>query len=161
MLPEFELATYEVHREDKGFSLLLVPPESLPTVWPYVKLKLEERPELWDLGHAEDTLLAALMQEKMQLWLMIEEREVLLSLLTQIWQYPNGVKSLQIVWGTGERLGEFLEILSAGLEEFAHKHTAAFMEVQGREGFKRVLRRLGYRMLSTTYIKPLSRKGLN
>ena len=83
-----------------------------------------------------------------------ETREIVAALTTEIQQYPKK-KALRIVLAGGERLSEWMDSMHALIEDGARRAGCEVLEIIGRGGWVRALKKLGYGEVFTTIQKSL------
>jgi hypothetical protein len=96
--------------------------------------------------------------DQQQLWLGLNEKEkrIELAFTTQIVVYPNQ-KHLQIHLTGAEphTLENWLDSWSEPLEKFCKENRIKYIECAGREGWTKILNKLGYRKYVTVLVKEL------
>ena len=90
----------------------------------------------------------------MQLWLMNDDEDFLMAMVTEIKMYDK-VKSCHILCIGGEDLYRTLGFLDY-LELWARRQNCSEIVVTGRKGWKPVLRKYGYQEKTVTVIKDIS-----
>ena len=85
-----------------------------------------------------DDFLEQLMMGGMQLWISTEDKEIVMSAVTQIIQYPQK-KILRVIAIAGENFKEVHDNCINMVEAFAIKHECSALELWGRKGWKKML----------------------
>ena len=85
-----------------------------------------------------DDFLEQLMMGGMQLWISTEDKEIVMSAVTQIIQYPQK-KILRVIAIAGENFKEVHDNCINMVEAFAIKHQCSALELWGRKGWKKML----------------------
>lgn len=154
--------TLEVVRENREFSIAIVPPFALTGgIWEYVVNLLEKDPELWNQSHTLDSLRLALETGQLTLWFVVKNGYIYMAFLTTIQIYPV-CSMLEVVWASGKDLTSYLGIGLLGLEDHAHRHGCAGVNVAAfREGWGKPLLPFGYKRTQTVFTKMLSNERLN
>ena len=93
--------------------------------------------------HAEgemepDDYLESLTHGDMQLWTAVEEKKIILAMVTQIVPYPQK-KVLRIIAISGEKFKEAHKHFNDVVESFALRVGCSSMELWGRKGWKKML----------------------
>jgi len=127
-------------------------------VFPFVQHLLQKAVDT-NLGETslEDTK-NNLLEGRQQLWICINEltEKIELALTTQIVYYPTQ-KHLQIHLTGAEphTIDNWLHSWSKPLEDFCKENDIKFIECAGREGWIKVLGKLGYKKYVTVLVKEL------
>lgn len=95
-----------------------------------------------------------LLDGKMQLWVAHEKEKVWAIAVTEIIQYPSGVKVFVVMCGTGHERMKWQHLM-ADLEIAAKKNGCSDMEIIARHGWKRVLNKQGYELTHVQLNKSL------
>jgi len=123
--------------------------------WPKLEEALDKEPKLWDGAFTKETLREAIEEFRVQVWVLSEGEEIVLAFMTQSYLPPNGVRRLQVFWVFGQKLVEYLPLIDMVLDRFAAKLECGVIEGQGRRGFERLVRPLGYEFEYVTYSRPV------
>lgn len=122
----------------------------VPLVWPRVIEHIQKA-----LDHSEDLTLdevrKKLLKTEMQLWLILDDGEMKSTLVTEL--QPPIIRFLLL---GGEDVDEWIEHLVDVAGRFGASHGCTHIEVIGREGWRRIGRRLGFKHIYTTYRKEIS-----
>ena len=118
--------------------VILVSNEDVPYIWENVLPHIEAMEP-----HSEGELspvdfYEALTNAEMQLWVAIEKKEILASMITQIVPYPRK-RVLRIISIGGEDMEKWLGFMSL-LEEWALSVGCTSLECWGRKGWLKVLK---------------------
>ncbi len=116
----------------------LLRPEDIAHVWDNVATLLSTVTQ-----HAEGEMepadyLESLTHGDMQLWIAIEEKEIIIAMVTQIIPYPRK-KVLRVIAIAGERFIEAHKRFNDIVETFAVNVGCSSMELWGRKGWKKML----------------------
>jgi len=115
----------------------IVQPEDVAYIWDQVAPLLEKVKEHSE-GEAEpDDFLEALTHGDMQLWIVTEDKEIIVALVTQIVSYPQK-KILRLISLAGEDFNKFKHFLDM-VQSFAIKTGCTGLELWGRKGWKKLL----------------------
>ncbi|KKK85497.1 hypothetical protein LCGC14_2772700, partial [marine sediment metagenome] len=98
--------------------LLLVSPDTLPDVWGHTLDLLEEGKEYWEKWATLESIYRGIARGKIQLWLMNDEDEFLLAMLTQITKSPKG-SVLKITWVGGVDVDDAIKLFFDYMELWA------------------------------------------
>ena len=116
---------------------VLVAPDDVPYIWdkilPYIELSQTDEKEL-----SPDDFLDSLVGGEMQLWVVVEEKEVIACMISRFANYPQK-KVFRIVFVGGEGMEKWLEFLPL-VEDFALMNGCTFIEVWGRKAWLRILK---------------------
>lgn len=126
--------------------------KDLPLVWGHVLPAVQKYPELWEPFNTEETLFFEFYNGNAKLWLVIQDNEIMLMLGTQVVVSPM-CKNLNVFWGVGQGMNEWMPLVCSGLEEYARKQGYQHVLLEGRLGWKPIIERQGYKLLSARFIK--------
>ena len=123
--------------EQVGISCRLIRPDHIDGIWPDVEPHLERC-----VPHSEGELETEdfhqlLANGEMQLWLAMEDEEILAAMVSQIVSYPRK-RILRIIAIGGGEMKRWLPFLP-GLEEWALENGATGLECWGRKGWLKIL----------------------
>lgn len=122
--------------------------------WAKIENTLLENHKLVEDVFTPDQLLAQIAAGGVQVWLATKEGEPIVILLSQF--YTTLVtRVFQIFFAVGIDMVENIELIS-GLEKFAAEGGATRFEIQGREGFGRVLKPYGFEKEYVVFSKPMN-----
>ena len=116
----------------------LVPPEQIPYVWEKVEehlLRMAPHSE----GELEpDDFFDSLTDGDMQLWLAIENKEIIACMISQFATYPQK-RVLRIIFISGDGMDRWIENFPM-VENFALMNGCTFLEVWGRKAWVKILK---------------------
>ena len=122
---------------DRPIKAHLLEPEDVAYVWEEV-VPLLARVAPHTEGELEpDDYIEPLTHGDMQLWVVIENKQVIAALVTQIVPYPQK-KVLRLISLAGEDFQEIKDFLEM-VEVFALKNECSALEMWGRKGWKKLL----------------------
>jgi len=117
--------------------VVLVAPDDVPHIWdkvlPYIELSQTDEKEL-----SPDDFLDSLVGGEMQLWVIVEDKEIIACIISRFANYPQK-KVFRIVFVGGEGMKKWLEFLPL-IEDFALMNGCTFIEVWGRKAWLRILK---------------------
>jgi hypothetical protein len=115
----------------------LVHPEEVERIWDKVSLQVERCVPHSEGEMSSEDFYIALVDAEMQLWIAVEEEEVIASMITQVITYPskNTLRVIAIAGGDMDKWFHFMP----QLEEFAILMSCSSLEAWGRKGWKRIL----------------------
>jgi len=87
---------------------------------------------------SEKSLVDDIVGQKIQVWTAGTD----LIIFTRLDTYPSGIKTLRVLWAFGTGLDGMLEVIVDVFRRFAQQHGCCDVEITGREGWSRKLRRL-------------------
>ena len=98
----------------------------------------------WSRGEfLPEDALKMLLERKMTLWLFTREKEIFLTLLTEVRDYPRR-RSCLIYAATGKKLGEVWRFALARFRQWALDNSIDDVEAVCRDAVARKLSRLGF-----------------
>ena len=124
-----------------GLTWSLVPPHDVPLVWRAAATILAKAVERDDGRRTLDSIFADLLTDHNQLWL-VGDGKPLGVVVTALLTYPNK-KACKVEWLAGERFEEWAHLIGE-IEEWARKQGCYGVEIAGRPGLARVMRKFGY-----------------
>ncbi len=132
----------------------VVHPDEVPKLWKKVLPQIERC-----VPHSEGEMEApdfyvALVDGEMQLWIAVEDEEVIASMVTQIVPYP-AKKVLRVIAIAGEDMDKWFHF-QPDLEEFAILMGCSSLEAWGRKGWKKILK--DWKDSYVVYTKELDRR---
>jgi len=116
----------------------LLSPEDVGCVWDDVAPMLSAVTERSEGEFEANDYLQYLSSGVMQLWIAIEDKEIIMSMITQIITYPQK-KVLRVIALAGENFKEVHEQFNDMLESFAINLGCTSLELWGRKGWKKML----------------------
>ena len=134
--------------------------EHVTLAWPHFVPALKETWHLLADVWTEDNLLVAAMTGRVQLWAYKEGDELKGRFLTQFYQTET-TPIFQIFWAYCDGLEEMLPILSDAFDNFAASNGATKIEIQGRRGFERMLKRQNFDVDYVVYSRRVAPKKGN
>ncbi len=150
-----DIHSIEVPNSEKVRQLLFVDPELLDHVWSDAVLLLEAGKKYWEEFATLESIYGALKNRTMQLWLVNDENEFLLGILTELIVHPT-ISEMRIVWIGGTDLDCAAELFLDYMELWAYKQGAFRVRVTGRKAWIRKLLPYGYSVESYTVTKDIS-----
>ena len=114
-------------------SLIGVPFNEVLGLWPGASKLLNRAIEMSGGRLSQTTVLEALLNREMQLWLAPEG-----AMVTQIKTYPTGMKVV-ILLLVGGTMSKWLHFLPE-IEAWAHSLGCSVAEIEGRKGWARILK---------------------
>ena len=150
-----ELQSLENTESLKPRQLLWVQADILDTVWWGAVPLLLEGKKYWEEFMTLESIYNSIKSGDLQLWLMNDEDEFLLAMLTQLIRYPK-ILDLRLVWIGGEDLASGIELFFDYIELWGHRQGASRVTVSGRKGWIRRLLKSGYKLESYTVCKDIS-----
>ena len=132
----------------------LVHPEEVPKIWGEVLPQIERCVPHSEGEMTPEDFYIALVDAEMQLWIAVEDNEVLASMVTQVIPYP-AKKVLRVIAIAGEDMDKWLHF-QPDLEEFARLMGCSSLEAWGRKGWKKVLK--DWKDSYVVYTKELDRR---
>ena len=112
-------------------------PEEVEEHWEEIESHLARCTEYSEGELEPEDFKTYLLNEQMQLWIAIDDNEILAAMVTQIVVYPQK-RVLRIVAIGGGQMARWISFLP-GLEELAMDQGCVAMEVWGRKGWLKIL----------------------
>ncbi len=116
----------------------LISAEDVPYIWDDVAPMLHRVKEHSEGELEIDDFLDHLTMGGMQLWIATEDKEIIMSAVTQIISYPQK-KILRVIALAGENFKEVHDNCINMVESFAIKNQCSALELWGRKGWKKML----------------------
>jgi len=141
-------------RKPQEINIQSVPADEISRVWSVVEGLLELALEKEGYGTKVSSILPQLETQCMQLWLALVDRTIVAALTTELMRYPEVlVARVVLAGGTQESSweGQFAE----KFEAWAREQGADIVEVQGRPGWARRLKKYEMNLHSVTMQKVL------
>ena len=118
--------------------VILVSPDDVPYIWEKVHDHLVSM-----MPHSEgelepDDFYEAISEGEMQLWIALEEKELLASMVTQIVTYPRK-RVLRIISISGDDMYKWIDYIPT-VEDWALSLGCTSLECWGRKGWLKVLK---------------------
>ena len=132
----------------------LVHPEEVPKIWDEVLPQIERCVPHSEGEMTPEDFYIALVDAEMQLWIAVEDNEVLASMVTQVIPYPSK-KVLRVIAIAGEDMDKWLHF-QPDLEGFARLMGCSSLEAWGRKGWKKILK--DWKDSYVVYTKELDRR---
>ena len=141
--------------------VVLVPPEGLFMFWPEVSRLLLDNPETWNKAQTIADIHSAITAGRLQLWVSIDvDQQVYMAALTELKQFPVH-RILHVVWGAGKYMDVIFEAGLSAMESYAKAQGATAIAIDGRPGFIKRAKKLGYEFVQTTVMKELPEERPN
>lgn len=134
-------------------NFIKIQPQSIELIWPLVK-DLVQKPVNQNLGEFNlEDVYNWLTNGYMHLWIIGNEEEILVAVVTEFVAYPRETR-LRIVLAGGKKnnMNRWFDIFwdkDSEIHKFAKKNNVKRFEVCGRDGWLRVLARVGFKKFCT------------
>ena len=115
----------------------LLQPEDVAYIWEDVAPMLARVTSHTEGELEPDDFIEPLTHGEMQLWIAIEDKEIIAALITQVMPYPQK-KVLRLISLAGEDFNKFKDFISM-VESFAIRSECSSLEMWGRKGWKKLL----------------------
>jgi hypothetical protein len=126
------------HQRGSNCSIALVSPEDVPYLWEKISSHIENMMPHSEGELAPEDFHEALISGEMQLWLAIEDKEVIASMVSQIINYPKK-RILRIISIGGEDMDKWITHLPT-VENWALAAGCYSLECWGRKGWLKILK---------------------
>ena len=123
--------------------LYLVGSDDFGTVWPVVRDDLNKALEYSNGRYSEKIVADMVVSNLMQLWLLTNEDKIVMSMVTQILDYPTGLKVCEVFLLGGKNTKEWLEFAVGKLSKWAKSLGCSSIQIAGRKGWEKVLKGWG------------------
>lgn len=134
-------------------NFIKIQPQSIELIWPLVK-DLVQKPINFNLGEFNlEDVYNWLTNGYMHLWIIGNEEEILVAVVTEFVAYPRETR-LRIVLAGGKKnnMNRWFDIFwdkDSEIHKFAKRNNVKRFEVCGRDGWLRVLARVGFKKFCT------------
>ena len=134
-------------------NFIKIQPQSIELIWPLVK-DLVQKPVNQNLGEFNlEDVYNWLTNGYMHLWIIGNEEEILVAVVTEFVAYPRETR-LRIVLAGGKKnnMNRWFDIFwdkDSEIHKFAKKNNVKRFEVCGRDGWLRVLAKVGFKKFCT------------
>ena len=115
----------------------LLQPEDVAYIWEDVAPMLARVTSHTEGELEPDDFIEPLTHGEMQLWIGIEDKEIIAALITQVIPYTQK-KVLRLISLAGEDFNKFKDFISM-VESFAIRSECSSLEMWGRKGWKKLL----------------------
>jgi hypothetical protein len=140
--------------DEKGVQTGLMPVELLDTFWPRIEELLDKLPHTWE-GYTKNYFYDAISAHKVQVWLAAKDEKIRFCLFTRVGQLP-AYRTLELFWASGEGMpDQAAPTLEAVLDEFAVRQGCTEIQVIGRRGWEKILKKWGFRHMATVWSRPV------
>ena len=99
----------------------------------------------------EESVLRAILNRDMQLWLAVAEQPIAAA-VTRISIWPTGLKTCRVLFAGGKEMKRWTYMMD-GIGEWAKSRDCRYLEVEGRPGWERIL---GWNKESIELVKDLT-----
>lgn len=124
--------------------------------WPEIMQRMRDEPRIWRY-YSPQGLVREILDARLQVW-----RGDDLCIFTRVDTYQSGLKTLRVTWAYGSGFDRHFEEIVDTFRRFAQAQGCADVEISGREGWKRKLRRLvGAREVVSTLVIPVEHSWRN
>ena len=118
--------------------IILIDPDDIPYIWDHVQPHLEAMAPHSEGELEPDDFFEGIANETMQLWVAVEDNEMLASMVTMIVPYPRK-KVLRIISIGGSGMEKWIGFIPL-IEDWALSLGCTSLECWGRKGWLKVLK---------------------
>lgn len=111
-------------------------------LWGFISSCLDAEPGTWSRSFTKDELFNRIALGQIQVWAVYEDKTILALCMTQMINRPVG-RLLQVFWAWGKGVLRLLPDIEAALDKFAIHQGCNRIQVVGRPGWVRALKKLG------------------
>lgn len=137
----------------------------LPVIWPEISQYVKDTIKYSAGRYTEKTIVDLVISGFMQLWVVTEGQEVLLSMVTQIMNYPTGLRVCDIILLGGKNIEKWLEFTEKNISEWAlNTMNCNSIQLIGRKGWEKMLKKLNWNPMFSMIeksLKPLQLQETN
>jgi hypothetical protein len=120
--------------------MYLVGLDDLHTVWPFVRNDIREALKYSNGRYDEKTVADSIISCLRQLWLLTDEDKILMSMVSQIINYPTGLKVCEVMLLGGKQSKEWAEFVTDELSKWVASIGCDRLQIIGRKGWEKVLK---------------------
>lgn len=132
-----------------------VPYEVIDVVWDDAKKFLEPAVNFAKTRYTIESIRQFIDGHHVALWVaMDDQNRMKATITTRVYDYPEG-RSLEMDWIGGEDMEEWLPAFQERLEAYARDMGCDFMAGQGRKGWSKPLKKLGWEEEYVSFRKDL------
>jgi hypothetical protein len=113
----------------------------------------------FDQYYSREWLLQSVQGGSVQVW-ALSDGTIRLVVFTRLYDCPRG-KVLQLFWGAGQDLDRFLDMANETMDRVAGVLQATIIEIIGRRGWVRKMRKYGFETEMYTISRPVGRGRVN
>lgn len=115
----------------------------LSNVWPVVRDEVLKAVEYSNGRYSEKTIIDGLLTGMMQLWVLSNNGSGDASLITQVVNYPTGLKVCDVILLGGIESKSWAEFITSQLSKWAESLGCHSLQIIGRPGWEKVLKNWG------------------
>ena len=144
-----EIVRERFEHEGQEFYIVLVEPEDVDEVWPFVREGVLKAMAHSDSVMEGEDFYPQLINGKSRLWVFVSEKEVVGHMITEVIRYPRKsfVRVLTMECSGGEKGMLGMELWSKfvpAVEEYAMFHGCSHLEAYTRRGMVKALEKHGW-----------------
>ena len=132
------ISSMKPHQHGSNCSVGLVSPDRVDDIWETVHKHLELMTPHSEGELEPEDFYNALTNAEMQLWIAVEDRDIIASMVSQIIPYPRK-RILRIISIAGKNMEQWMQFLPT-VEDWALEHGCTSIECWGRKGWLKVLK---------------------
>ena len=132
------ISSTKQHLHGYNCKIVLVSPDDVPYIWDKIHDHLVSMTPHSEGELEPDAFYEAISEGAMQLWIALEEKELLASMITQIVTYPRK-NVLRIISISGDDMYKWIDYIPT-IEDWALSMGCTSLECWGRKGWLKVLK---------------------
>jgi len=132
------ISSTKQHLHGYNCKIVLVSPDDVPYIWDKIHDHLVSMTPHSEGELEPDDFYEAISEGAMQLWIALEEKELLASMITQIVTYPRK-NVLRIISISGDDMYKWIDYIPT-IEDWALSMGCTSLECWGRKGWLKVLK---------------------
>lgn len=138
----------------------MLSPPYIDQYWPWIEAEMDKFPGAWAPWWTKEALFELVQRGDIDCWIAGEGTTVYVTVFTRVVKYPAD-KVLQGVFAFGTELDRYMDEIFATLENYAMITNCDRMEVVGREGWVRKLKKFGFKPVTTILSKTMTQRSVN
>lgn len=151
-------ASAETTLEGSSIRAVLLSHEEFDRWWPDIQRVMDTVPHTWE-HHTKEEIYFRAMNDTLQVW-AVGDAAIKMILFTQVASFATK-NVLQVIWASGlGELEEKIDAIAAALEYFAKLNRCSEVDVIGRPGWGKVLKRLGFKRTAEVFTMKILHGGL-
>lgn len=132
-------------KADRKVEICAFTVDELMHYWPDIAQSLALVPHTWEDSYTLDSLLHGALEQKLQVWAVGDDTRHRVILFTDVLLTSAGDRHLRIFLAVGQGIVEYLPMLDATLDRFAEIQGCSHVFIEGRDGWERMLRSIGFK----------------
>ena len=124
-------------------------------LWPEIRVGLEDMLENHTVGRwTSNEVLTHLLTGEWQLFIVSDDRGIVASLVCNIVDGHTRTLEIGMCWGTGAN--DWSDEVNESLEQLAHELGCDQLALDGRPGWRNIMRKHDFELKSVTYVRRIN-----